>query len=85
MSKILVIAEHDGKLLKPGTTNTVTAAAKIGGDIVVLVAGHQCADAAQVAAKIAGVSKVLLADSPLYAAAGRETVVALPSQARVME
>ena len=74
---VLVIAEHDGKLLKPGTTNTVTAAAKIGGDIVVLVAGHQCADAAQVAAKIAGVSKVLLADSPLYAGGAAENLTAL--------
>ena len=51
---VLVIAEHDGKLLKPGTTNTVTAAAKIGGDIVVLVAGHQCADAAQASPLTAG-------------------------------
>jgi electron transfer flavoprotein alpha subunit len=74
---VLVIAEHDGKLLKPGTTNTVTAAAKIGGDIVVLVAGHQCADAAQAAAKIAGVSKVLLADSPLYAGGAAENLTAL--------
>jgi electron transfer flavoprotein alpha subunit len=74
---ILVIAEHDGKQLKPGTTNTVTAAAKIGGDITVLVAGHQCADAAQAAAKIAGVKKVLLADAPQYAGAGAENIAAL--------
>ena len=74
---ILVIAEHDGKQLKPGTTNTVTAAAKIGGDITVLVAGQQCADAAQAAAKIAGVKKVLLADAPQYAGGGAENIAAL--------
>ncbi len=74
---ILVIAEHDGKQLKPGTTNTVTAAAKIGGDITVLVAGTGCAEAAQVAAKIAGVQKVLLADSAQYAGGAAENLAAL--------
>lgn len=74
---ILVIAEHDGKQLKPGTTNTVTAAVKIGGDITVLVAGLQCADAAQAAAKIAGVKKVLLADAPQYAGGVAENIAAL--------
>ncbi|MGV3628869.1 MAG: electron transfer flavoprotein subunit alpha/FixB family protein [Betaproteobacteria bacterium] len=63
--------------MKPGTTNTVTAAAKIGGDITVLVAGQQCADAAQAAAKIAGVKKVLLADAPQYAGAVAENIAAL--------
>ena len=74
---VLVIAEHDGKQLKPGTTNTVTAAAKIGGDITVLVAGQQCADAAQAAAKIAGVKKVLLADAAQYAGGVAENIAAL--------
>ncbi len=74
---VLVIAEHDGKQLKPGTTNTVTAAAKIGGDITVLVAGQGCADAAQAAAKIAGVKKVLLADAPQYAGGVAENIAAL--------
>ncbi len=74
---VLVIAEHDGKQLKPGTTNTVTAAAKIGGDITVLVVGQQCADAAQAAAKIAGVKKVLLADAPQYAGAVAENIAVL--------
>jgi electron transfer flavoprotein alpha subunit len=74
---ILVIAEHDGKQLKPGTTNTVTAAAKIGGDITVLVAGHQCAGAAQAAAKITGVQKVLLADAAQYAGSAAENLAAL--------
>jgi len=74
---VLVIAEHDGKQLKPGTTNTITAAGKIGGDITVLVAGHQCADAAQAAAKVAGVKKVLLSDAPHYAGAVAENMAAL--------
>jgi electron transfer flavoprotein alpha subunit len=74
---VLVIAEHDGKQLKPGTANTVTAAAKLGGDITVLVAGHHCAEAAQAAAKLAGVKKVLLADAPQYAGAVAENMAAL--------
>jgi len=74
---VLVIAEHDGKQLKPGTTNTIAAAAKIGGDIAVLVAGHQCADAAQAVAKIAGVKKVLLSDAPQFAGGVAENVAAL--------
>lgn len=61
---ILVIAEHDNKQLRPGVTNTIAAAAKMGGDITVLVAGNACAGAAQAAAKVAGVSKVLLCEAP---------------------
>ena len=56
---ILVIAEHDNKQLKTGVANTIAAAAKIGADISVLVAGSGCADAAAAAARIAGVTKVL--------------------------
>ena len=74
---ILVIAEHDNKQLKPGVTNTITAAAAMGGDITVLVAGHQCGDAAQAAASVAGVSKVLLCDAPHYVGAGAENLAAL--------
>jgi electron transfer flavoprotein alpha subunit len=59
----LVIAEHDNVSLKPSTLNTVTAATKIGGDVHVLVAGQGCATAAAAAAKITGVSKVLVAES----------------------
>jgi electron transfer flavoprotein alpha subunit len=59
---ILVIAEHDNASLKAATLNTVAAAAKIGGEIHVLVAGSGCAAAAQAAAAVAGVAKVLLAD-----------------------
>ncbi|MGQ5523405.1 electron transfer flavoprotein subunit alpha/FixB family protein [Chitinimonas sp. PSY-7] len=59
---ILVIAEHDNASLKSATLNTITAAAKLGSDIHVLVAGHNANAAAQAAAKVAGVTKVLLAD-----------------------
>ena len=60
---ILVIAEHDNATLKSATLNTVTAASKLGGDIHVLVAGANCGAAAQAAAKVAGVAKVLVADA----------------------
>jgi electron transfer flavoprotein alpha subunit len=60
----LVVAEHDNTAVKGGTLNTVTAAAKCGGDVHVLVAGANCGEAAKAAAAIAGVSKVLVADAP---------------------
>ena len=59
----LVIAEHDNTSLKGATLNTVSAAAQCGGDVHVLVAGHNAGAAAEAAAKIAGVSKVLHADA----------------------
>jgi electron transfer flavoprotein alpha subunit len=62
----LVIAEHDNSELKPATLNAVTAAVQIGGDIDVLVAGSACAAAAEAAANIPGISKVHLADAPVY-------------------
>ncbi|PVX73204.1 electron transfer flavoprotein subunit alpha/FixB family protein [Paraburkholderia unamae] len=61
---ILVIAEHDNASVKAATLNTVAAAQKMGGDVHVLVAGHNAQTAADAAAKIAGVAKVLLADAP---------------------
>jgi electron transfer flavoprotein alpha subunit len=61
---ILVLAEHDNQTVKPATRNAVTAAAKLGSDITVLVAGQGCQAAADAAAKIAGVTKVLIADAP---------------------
>jgi electron transfer flavoprotein alpha subunit len=64
---ILVIAEHDNKVVAPATLNTVAAAAKIGGDIHVLVAGAGVGAVAEAAAKIAGVAKVLVADNAAYA------------------
>ncbi len=64
---ILILAEHDNASIKGATLNTVAAANAIGGDIAVLVAGAECAAAAEAAAKIAGVSKVLVADNAAYA------------------
>jgi len=63
----LVIAEHDNAALKGSTLNTVTAAVKCGGDVHVLVAGHNAAGVAAAAAQIAGVSKVLHADAAHFA------------------
>ncbi|HYD97436.1 MAG TPA: FAD-binding protein [Noviherbaspirillum sp.] len=63
----LVIAEHDNASLKGSTLNTITAAAQCGGDVHVLIAGHNAGGAAEAASKIAGVSKVLLADAPHFA------------------
>ncbi|MFN3565465.1 MAG: electron transfer flavoprotein subunit alpha/FixB family protein [Burkholderiaceae bacterium] len=60
----LVLAEHDNQHLKAATLNTVTAAAKAAGEVHVLVAGHGCSAVAQQAAKIQGVTKVLVADAP---------------------
>jgi electron transfer flavoprotein alpha subunit len=74
---ILVIAEHDNKQLKPGVTNTVAAATKLGGDVSVLVAGSQCGEAAAAAAKIAGVARVLVADAPHYSVPLAENMAAL--------
>ena len=61
---ILVLADHDNKDLKPATLNAVGAAAKIGGDIHVIVLGNNCDGVAKAAAAISGVSKVLMAQSP---------------------
>ncbi|WP_321886673.1 electron transfer flavoprotein subunit alpha/FixB family protein [Paraburkholderia bannensis] len=72
----LVIAEHDNQSIKVATLNTVAAAQKIGGDVHVLVAGHNAQAAADAAAKIAGVSKVLLADAPQLAQGLAENVEA---------
>ena len=63
----LVIAEHDQAHLRAATLNTVTAAAKAGGDVHVLVVGHGCTGAGAHAAKLAGVSRVLVADAPHFA------------------
>ena len=63
----LVIAEHDNAVLKGSTLNTITAATQCGGDVHVLVAGFNAGAVAQVAAQIAGVSKVLHADAPYFA------------------
>ena len=72
----LVLAEHDGHTVRPATLNTVTAAAKAGGDVHVLVAGHTAAGAANEAAKISGVSKVFLAEGPQFADGLAEPIAA---------
>jgi electron transfer flavoprotein alpha subunit len=72
----LVIAEHDNASIKGATLNTVTAAAACGGDVHVLVAGANAAEAAKQAAQIAGVSKVLLADAPQLADQLAENIAA---------
>lgn len=61
---ILVIAEHDNTSLKGSTLTTVNAAEKIGGEIHLLIAGENCSPAAEAASKMAGVSKVLIANAP---------------------
>ena len=61
---ILVLAEHDHNSIKPVTLNIVTAARKIDADVHVLVAGTDCAGAAEAAAKIHGVTKILKCDAP---------------------
>ena len=72
----LIIAEHDHGTLKGATLNTVTAAAACGGDVHVLVAGQNAGGAAQAAAQIAGVAKVLHADGASLAEQLAENVAA---------
>lgn len=72
----LVIAEHDNASIKGATLNTVTAAAQLGGEVHVLVAGHNAAAAATQAAQIAGVSKVIHADAEGFAHGLAENVAA---------
>ena len=75
--KTLVIAEHDNQSVKPATRNTLGAAAAIGGEVHVLVAGSGCAAAAQAAAAIPGVAKVLVADAAQYGDHLAESLAAL--------
>ena len=63
----LVIAEHDNASIRPATLNTVTAASQCGGDVHVLVAGHNAQAAAEAASKIAGVSKVIHVEGEQFA------------------
>jgi electron transfer flavoprotein alpha subunit len=74
---ILVIAEHDNATLKSATLNTIAAAQRIGGEIHVLVAGHDAGGAAQAASNVAGVAKALHADAPQFAAPTAEDIAAL--------
>ncbi len=72
----LVIAEHDNASIKGATLNTVTAAAQCGGDVHVLVAGHNAGAAAAAAAQIAGVAKVIHADAAAFEQGLAENVAA---------
>jgi electron transfer flavoprotein alpha subunit len=63
---VLVLAEHNNAELSPATLNTVTAAAKMDADVHLLVAGSNCAAVGEAAAKVAGVTKVRVADDPRY-------------------
>ena len=74
---VLVVAEHDHAVLKSATLNTVAAAQKIGGDVHLLVAGHNAAGAATAAAEVAGIAKVLHADAAQLAAQTAENLAAL--------
>ncbi len=73
----LVIAEHDNQSIKGATLNTVTAALKCGGEVHVLVAGHNAGAAAQAAAQIAGVAKVLHAEGEHLAHGLAENMAAM--------
>jgi electron transfer flavoprotein alpha subunit len=73
----LVIAEHTNAALKDATAKAVSAAAQLGAPVHVLVAGQNCDAAAQAAAKLAGVEKVLVADDVLYAKMVAETMETL--------
>jgi electron transfer flavoprotein alpha subunit len=74
---LLVVAEHDNQSLKSSTLVAVAAAAAIGGEVQVLVAGHNAKPAAEAAAKAAGVAKVLLAENPAYEHLLAEDIAAL--------
>jgi electron transfer flavoprotein alpha subunit len=78
---VLVVAEHDNKSVKPATLNAAAAAAELGtagaGDVHILVAGEDCRPAADAAAKIPGVAKVLIADDPAYGHGLAENVAPL--------
>jgi electron transfer flavoprotein alpha subunit len=78
---ILVVAEHDNKSVKPATLHAVAAASELAkagaGDIHILVAGQDCRPAADAAAKIEGVAKVLVADDPAYGHGLAENVAPL--------
>jgi len=74
---VLVLAEHDNQAVKKATLNTVAAALKAGGDIHVLVAGHNAGEAAKAAAQVAGVTKVLHADAAHLGEFLAENVAAL--------
>jgi electron transfer flavoprotein alpha subunit len=74
---ILLLAEHDNKILAPATAKALSAAAKFGGEVDILVAGHTCRGVAEEAGKLRGVRKVLLAEAPHLANRLAEEVASL--------
>lgn len=74
---VLVLAKHDNSALNEVTSKAVCAAASLGGDIHVLVAGETCGDVAAAAATLAGVTRVIHVDSPVYAHRLAETMTDL--------
>ena len=78
---ILLVAEHNDAALNPVTLNVLAAAQAIGGDITVLVAGEGCGAAAEAAAALPGVSKVLSADAAIYGKQLAENVAPLIAEA----
>ena len=77
---ILVVAEHDNNEIKAATLHTVAAAQKIGSDISLVVAGHNCGSATEAAQKIAGITKVLVADNAADEHMLAENIAALIAQ-----
>ena len=73
----LVFAEHDNATLNPASLHAVTAAKEMAGDVTVLIAGSNCAGAAEAAAKVVGVSKVIKVDAAEYEHTLAETVAKL--------
>jgi len=74
---VLVLAEHDQRSLKAATLHTITAAQRLGGDVDVLVAGSDARAAAEAAAAVPGVTKVLLADAPAFQQPTAESLAAV--------
>jgi electron transfer flavoprotein alpha subunit len=74
---ILILAEHHHTAISPATRAAVGAAQKLGGDIHLLIAGHNASDAAKEAATLQGVAKILHADAPHYAEPLAEALAAL--------
>jgi electron transfer flavoprotein alpha subunit len=73
---ILLLADHNNATLNAATLNAVTAAKKIGGELTLLVVGHDATSVAQAAAQVAGVARVLHADAPYFASPTAENVAA---------
>lgn len=77
---VLVLAEHDNATLNPATLNAVAAAAQLSDQVDVLIAGAGCGAAAEAAARVAGVAKVLVADAEQYDHAVAENLAPLIAQ-----